>query len=868
MQQPRMIVEVADHDLIMPSERTLINFDQLAAWVKTFDYDEVDGAVVSLDGIPGMYSGREQIELIKQIRFRRPEMPIYGFITFSENTNQIAQLALDLVADESLTFLLISHQDKQNEDQRKSMQARLAREIESRRLGDKVGLNDDPDTATVNLLARMINHRFGFIPKIMPVYSSGAGRDAVVAGYGLPLHQLVVDKIGKAGGVEVPQTSEGARNVDVLLFIHTAQTPEQDRVAFIETIAQTIDRNVRIALVDLSQTRESRDAVMAELRRRKLLDRLASYAALDPETERAGEAVARALAHSAAFLVSIRFLRDDLERVRRFDRAQVSLLLSRYLTDWAFPLSIRPKLPPFLRDQPTGESLKPRQNAETAETFVLNELKLVAEELFNDQFKRNIRGFLLSNGERTQFEVRLIQRLLSRLYLRADSPQTAEVEVRPAIYLVHLGNVAVPQLRSNKIWRLYPDGLDERVGRRWDAIDWGSFKTDAERVEMNIDISAKPGKSGAPLDSIEGYTIVSKRSRENRRIDIAAATNQGAFYALGKLEQMGAEGGLAQDFQINEKPAVAGRGVIEHFSDTRWSHRDRTEMLRFLGRMRMNRYYYIPGDKTDRNQGQMEKENDKVKELLRIADENFVQLVYGIRVNPTNLPMGDQGFASVVSEVDRLAALGVKRFALYFDNAPEEARTNLIARVRDYLKRFGEVELSTTPKAPSETWSICFNPNHSARATPDQNPLSFNTRATGQSHAAKLPIATAAEYAWYGSSYQPERSFSSVMNLLFDERSRAGVRVWSQLLGDCHNDGNPLAALFNEQSKNAGANDANRELIAQKLGELQAALEMIGGTRERGLLRGELAQFIKRAQAAIENSSVTKRGDESRRQSE
>jgi hypothetical protein len=53
---------------------------------------------------------------------------------------------------------------------------------------------------------------------------------------------------------------------------------------------------------------------------------------------------------------------------------------------------------------------------------------------------------------------------------------------------------------------------------------------------------------------------------------------------------------------------------------------------------------------------------------------------------------------------------------------------------------------------------------------------------------------------------------------------------------------------FEDCRKTGKIGDNNRNLIERRLEELQSALESISGTRERGLLRGELAQFINRVQ--------------------
>ncbi len=794
-----MIAEVADHDLIFPPASVIGNSEQTNAWASAVDFEEIDGAIISLDST----DSERRFELIKRIRAQRPAIPIYGFLSRSETYQSGIELAgielagIELVAGRSLDFLLISAEDITADNRRGASLTKLKNEVASRRLDNRILFNDSSDSATNALLARMINIRFGFAPRILPVYSSSSERDGQTS----PVQDLINHHIRLMNGAEPQRTSDGARGVDVLLFVHTSQTQDQERAAFAQTIAQTIDKNVRISVVDLAESKKDKEGLIADLRRRKLLDKLASYASLDPNNEKPGESITRALAQSSSFLVSIRFLRDDVDRIRRFDRAQVSLLLSRYLSDWIFPLLIRPELQSQIRDQ--------GKRSDEIETSAHDQIKPFADGLFDDQFKNNIHALLLSYGERAQFGIRLLQRLNFRLFYNPESPQAAEVAIKPSIYTVNLGNVPVPQLRSQKTWLNKSDDLDERIARRMNGIDWQAFKTDTEMVELTTKVTSQTG-----ANSQDGYSILSKRSRETRRIEIIAPTAQGAFYALGKLEQMGADGQLAQDFQINEKPASAQRAIIESSQETQWSHLDRLEMIRFLGRVRMNRYYYVPNDRGATITEQ------KVRELIQESDENFVRFFYGIRLDPSATSLNDHEFASFANRLDRLVAAGVRRFAVVSDNA------QTANRIREYLKRFTDVEVTVvnapTPSAKSDARPGCFSLKPGDLSSLDESGSDFVMSARNQLQMTKLIVATASDYAWYGRNNDPARAFNSALNLLYDERSEAGVRVWSQILGDC----------------------ANGKSLEPRLNELRAAVEAIGGTRERGLLRGEMARFV------------------------
>jgi Protein of unknown function (DUF4127)/beta-N-acetylglucosaminidase len=858
-QQPRMIAAIADHDLIIPPARLLGNADQIIDWAKSVDFDGVNGAIVYLGAVPKQTENqpgqgqrqrqrkqqpRDQLELIKIIRSQRPGIPIYGYINSKESSSQIDGLLNELGDEKLINLLTISSPDQSANEWQKSIEEKAA----SRRLVNKVVFSGEPDSVAISLLVRMLNQRFGFAPRILPAYSSSAGRDATLSGQSVPLHQLVKDLIKKTGGIEVRQNSDAARSVDIILFIHTDQSRDSERNDLVEAIAQTSEKNVRLALVDLTGMRESGDALISNLRRRKLLDRLGTFAALDPAHDSPVEVITRAIAQASSYQAGIRFLRDDLDRVRRIDRAQAALLLSRYLSDWAFPFYVRPKL------QSSDTEVIKSGNLEAVETFALNQLKPLADEIFLDQFKRNAHSYLLSYGERADFEVHLLQRLMVRLY--PSKSQSFEVEIKPSIYNFHHGNEIVPQMRTQKTWELFNDDLDERVAKRWNAVDWPIFKTDAQSVEMTVKVSSP---ASAHPETLQSYAIVSKRSGETRRVEITATTPRGAFYAIGRLERMGADGQLNRDFQINEKPAVTQRGLVDR--STYWSHRERIEMLRFLGRNRMNRYYYFRTFDVGVGDGEAENsDDDDVRELVRAADENFVQMVFGF-ILPDSA-FDDRNLRSLVRELDRLAALGVRSFVIGFANDREKQTggslepSSFISRIRENLNRSNNVELSFWPNseagAPNKNRPrMVFNPAEQLCHAPWSGPVpggnqsAYLVAAADQLQLTKLMAAKASEQAWNGSGYDPGRAWNSTLNLLFDEKSRTGLRTWVQHFEDCR--------------KTENISEINRELIERRTAELQVALESISGTRDHGLLRGDLAQFLTRVQEALQGGNSTKK---------
>jgi|GEM_PF-1561641 len=939
-QLPRLVAHLADYEVITPPRSVLGDFnraadvDSVIAWAKSVDYADVDGVIVSMDLLSGagpapsraanfnLETARQRLELIYWIRAQRPGIPVYGFTTIKQlappadgGNETYSQFVTGQVAAGVLDYLLVNQGGAPAGQLSASERERLLAGIAARKVADRILIYPGADAAAMTLVARELNHRFGIAPKVLPIYSSRPGRTATAESEADSLSQSVGVQISAIGGVEVPIAAEAARRADMLLFIHTPQTVEPELLSFAEEVARATAAGYRVAFADVSGTNESKDRMMAELRRRKLLDRLWAYAASSP----ASDALGAALSQMSARFITARFLRDDPDRLQRAERAQVELLFNRYLDDWAYTIIVRPKLDAFVRDQLHTSPDNLGAAVERAEDFARGQIQPLADELFAEQFKGNLHDILLSTGERVQFVVRYLQLLQFHL----SWGRTSEAEIKQGIYIPL--SVTMPARQENRsLWEFAnPKDLDDRVLARLEATNWPSFDAKADVVEVSLNVS----HSGT--EAAEDYSIRSrKRSKEARRIEITASSARGAFYALDRLEELGADGKLGQDFQLTEAPSFKQRGIVEGFYGMPWSHRDRLDALRFMGRVRMNRYYYAPKDDPLHRERWRESyggnELDRFKELLRVAQENFVELVYAISPGLSITYSSEEDFAALRHKLDSLAALGVRHFALFFDDIPETlqkaedrarfqtlaaAHAYLINRTseylrralpdsslavtptvytnlyggRDYLKELGaaipqEIPIFWTgidvfapeytdaqarewgeligrrpiiwdnfPVNDAEPWRVYLGAKRGASPTLSEQVIGFIANPMNQAHASMLPLATSADYAWDARGYNPDQALSRALNLLYDERSRAGLRIWSDVYRDYWWDSSAFKPLFWQQRKEVYVQLMERHLIA-----MQTALEEIGTARERGLLRGELAPFLAVTRAGIE----------------
>ncbi len=879
---PKQLAPLADHQLYTPPVSTLADSAALLRWVQNFDFAETDGVLLALDTL--LSNATAVKSWLKDLRAKRPNLSIYAAASAAR-----APLALELIEANLLDVLLVANAAPE-----------LSKQIAARRWQNRVALCDNTETAAALLQTRLLNRRFGYAPRVAAIFSNPPTP---------ALRQNISAQISLLGGGEA---AEGQR-ADFYLFVHTPQTAPNVSSAFANALEKAANDSVRCAVLDLTHDAASQEALLNNLRQRKLLDRLAAYAAATPAAATSttdSQALTRALTQTATWLISIKFLRDDVERLRRTERTQIALLLGSYLRDWAYPQHMRPALETFLRThrKPASEQFT---GTEQAETFALGELKLYAEKLFAEQFKRNIHAVLLATGERAEFEITLLQR--QQIRLNALTPdELAEPEIKLVMHLAHLGNFLPQPALPRTLWDFTNDSrLDERLGKRFDAVDWRVFKSDAEAVEVSVKLNQNAQANAANHASLESYVIRSRRNGQTRRIEISAATVQGAFYAFGKLEQLGANGQLAQDVNLAETPDYAQRGVIERFTDAPWTPRERLEWLRFLGRVRLNRFVYASQfDPWRRERWREPYPNNELlrfEELARVAQENFVSVVYALNPGATLDYTSEDDFAALTAKLKAVVSTGIAEFVLGLDDAPPQlqrdterarfktlavAQAQLIRRTDNWLKNnCPSCRLAVVPANPlnvaeqsaylqelganlppqvtliwlgsesflpeytrvrvqeltkltgrrpllwgsfanSATTGLFLGAKRNEAATLAQETLGLLFIPPSRGYAARLSLATAAEYAWESRAYAPERALENALNLLYDDRSRVGVRLWSRALG---------GALANT---GAHPNTQTTPLTAAQLNALQTALAAIGSTRDCGLLRGELAAVV------------------------
>jgi hypothetical protein len=378
---PRMVARIADHEIIYPPREMLgdathgIEADRVIEWAKEQDYDEINGVIVSLDALAG-WAAEAQPERIKTrldflnwLRQSNPELPIYGFI----------EKARDEISNYVFDDLLITSESSE---------------------------------AAYLLVARFLHRTYERPLKILPI-ASDTYPEAVL--------KAITSKVATVGGQLVT-----TGKADLFLFLHVPNTDAAKLANFADALVKAVAAGYYVALADVSGNSEP---LIAALRERKQLDLLQAYAASsEPEV-----AIGKALAQCSARLMAAKVLRTSLEvdQLQRAERAQVELMMTRYLEDWLYASKLRPLLEAYVREELKADPSNLGSATEAAEAFLSNEIKIVAEELFRNQFRYNTHSVLLGDGTRATFQVEILQRCRARLPWQ----RTNEIELDVGIHI-------------------------------------------------------------------------------------------------------------------------------------------------------------------------------------------------------------------------------------------------------------------------------------------------------------------------------------------------------------------------------------------------------------------------------------------------
>lgn len=205
-------------------------------------------------------------------------------------------------------------------------------------------------------------------------------------------------------------------------------------------------------------------------------------------------------------------------------------------------------------------------------------------------------------------------------------------------------------------------------------------------------------------------------------IAIMGRDSNAAFYGLTTLGQIleQSEAERIPDVLIEDYADVQFRGFIEGFYGAPWSHENRMSLMAFGGDFKMNSYLYGPkNDPYHASQWRVPYPADKLAELRELVEkghETKVQFVWAAHLGGKINLASEKDFRALCDKFDQMYAIGVRQFALFFDDSATNNTdlVNFVTRLdKEYIKAKGDV-------AP-----IIFCPQHYRKDNGTQSTINY-----------------------------------------------------------------------------------------------------------------------------------------------
>ena len=255
----------------------------------------------------------------------------------------------------------------------------------------------------------------------------------------------------------------------------------------------------------------------------------------------------------------------------------------------------------------------------------------------------------------------------------------------------------------------------------------GDQRYEADLLKASIPTSWKgtlltivSGAKAAKKQKVEAKEGAYRLTVDKNGVTITGYDDKGAFYGIQTLRQLVespiASNGTLPYLTIADYPDLPHRGVVEGFYGTPWSHEVRLSLIDFYGRNKMNDYLYGPKDDPYHSspywrQPYPEQEAKQIHELVEACKANRVNFVWAIHPGK-DIRWDKADYDSLVSKLDMMYDLGVRSFALFFDDiegigTDSNRQAELVNDLtRDFVEKKGDVtNLMICPTDYSQLWA-------------------------------------------------------------------------------------------------------------------------------------------------------------------
>lgn len=327
---------------------------------------------------------------------------------------QINLAMLDLVKAGTVNELILLQDDAREFGLHRQDQAVLKSRLKDLGLEAKVPIYNGTDEGSLSLVSRAVLDKFLYKLKVAVIYSSEKSKTIINPYEDHPLQFTVESQIRAAGGIPVSEFDQA----DYRLFVNAPGTDDEQFDVFLQKLIKELKENRHIALADVLFPKPhfsgADERIIAALKREKLFDRFAGYAAWNT----AGNTLGTTIPHANLRVFFRSKLNDRADRAARTEAAHLEFLLNRFAGDYLYHDIVRLDVNARLRGQTNNQEvtyeLTP-QRYEEVNREVSQKLSAEIEKFFADYFKGRTHRLAIYKGVEKTITVNGLKDLKVRL---------------------------------------------------------------------------------------------------------------------------------------------------------------------------------------------------------------------------------------------------------------------------------------------------------------------------------------------------------------------------------------------------------------------------------------------------------------------
>ncbi len=300
------------------------------------NYTKIDNADTS--GLNNSY----QVALREGI----PEAHLNDWLERRNTNLQVSAQFINMVKNNSLKYFVVGKDDNEKYSQTQREGEKL--EAYAQRLGlgtDKFQTLTGLDEVGLLTLTRVVNELENYHPYVYVKYAPGFGGATVPAYSDEAIDTTIAKQINAVGATKtydidkadlvlMVNTNRSGWTYDANTPVNTLQ-PRYNTLAFVDMIEDYIKKGYHVSIGDIAFANGSDNALMYELQKRDLLDKLYGYAGWNTPT------------NSTGFALGMGLIGNHISADKRED-----LLLTRYLDDWGYQANIRQNVNSYINILP------------------------------------------------------------------------------------------------------------------------------------------------------------------------------------------------------------------------------------------------------------------------------------------------------------------------------------------------------------------------------------------------------------------------------------------------------------------------------------------------------------------------------------